>query len=206
MMSNNVDNERSKDELLKRKDAEIWSHIDAIMEKTMREYAYDEDSEKEALNVPWKKGQQDANESLSRELKFSNIYDALDQENDLMESRELEFAQRALSNHEAYIKMSSMDNREREKRRFSNMMKRPKSYFYNLQAKLEADEELVNEIYGNEDKTLKRRSSKRTKESLFSFLTSVNSSNIAQDTLVEDHKSLLGTVDHWILKLNMHSN
>ena len=193
MISYNDDSELhdcNYEEILKRKDNEIWCRIDAIMTDIKRKYSDDEYDDKVAKSIPWENGEgDDDDESLETEHKHFNLSGAQDRENELMGSQDLDFAVSALSVHESYEVRSTMNKKERKKW-ISNVKKnRRKAKFVDLHAKSEANEELVNEIYGNEDIIRNTNLPARSRKAMFSIRMSVDPMSKSMGTICSFRKS-----------------
>lgn len=165
-------------ETLTRKNDEMWSRIDLMMEKTMKEFRRDEDiSENEArlpweneARVPWKNERKEDMEDF--EVTRNQI---VDEEEELRSGSitDVDFCRSILSDFRNHVRKGSF-RKKNWNERTSLSKQRYKVTINDLQEKSDANEKVVNQIYGEENSISNEIRPDSVRQSIFTRRLSVD--------------------------------
>ena len=165
-------------ETLTRKNDEMWSRIDLMMEKTMKEFRRDEDiSENEArlpweneARVPWKNERKEDMEDF--EVTRNQI---VDEEEELRSGSitDVDFCRSILSDFRNHVRKGSF-RKKNWNERTSLSKQRSKVTINDLQEKSDANEKVVNQIYGEENSISNEIRPDSVRQSIFTRRLSVD--------------------------------
>ena len=165
-------------ETLTRKNDEMWSRIDLMMEKTMKEFRRDEDiSENEArlpweneARVPWKNERKEDMEDF--EVTRNQI---VEEEEELRSGSitDVDFCRSILSDFRNHVRKGSF-RKKNWNERTSLSKQRSKVTINDLQEKSDANEKVVNQIYGEENSISNEIRPDSVRQSIFTRRLSVD--------------------------------